>query len=256
MLKFSLPAIVLTTAAPSPPPSMPLHARAALLPPQNLTVWSDATASGYVPASAFDQLPQTQFEMGAGYLQATTTPSYWRIEGYALSVVGLHSAQASLVPTSWTLECRTGTGADSAEAWVQIDSRSGVSLDRTKLMEKFEISPASVESPGCDATRFEFPSATRLADVYLWGEWVSRDACTDEPGFVDVYNHTCAEYARFVHWCGGFGDSTNASSACCVCGGGVYAPQHGQSGRLGEAIAGHQQLVRLHLKAWGCPRHS
>ena len=34
-----------------------------------------------------------------------------------------------------------------------------------------------------------------------------------------------------------------------------YVP-HGQSGLLGEAIAGHQGLIRLHLKAGGCPRHS
>ena len=33
-----------------------------------------------------------------------------------------------------------------------------------------------------------------------------------------------------------------------------YAP-HGQSGHLGEATAGHQRLVRLHMKAWGCPPH-
>ena len=32
--------------------------------------------------------------------------------------------------------------------------------------------------------------------------------------------------------------------------------QHGQSGRLGGAIAGHHGLVRLHLKAWGCPPHT
>jgi len=32
--------------------------------------------------------------------------------------------------------------------------------------------------------------------------------------------------------------------------------QHGQSGRLGEAIAGLHGLIRLHLKAWGCPPHS
>ena len=33
-------------------------------------------------------------------------------------------------------------------------------------------------------------------------------------------------------------------------------PQHGQSGRLGEAVAGHHGLVGLHLKALGCPLHS
>ena len=33
------------------------------------------------------------------------------------------------------------------------------------------------------------------------------------------------------------------------------APQDGQSRRVGGATAGHQQLVRLHLKAWGCPPH-
>jgi len=32
--------------------------------------------------------------------------------------------------------------------------------------------------------------------------------------------------------------------------------RHGQSGRLGGAIAGHQGLVRLHLKASDCPPHS
>ena len=32
--------------------------------------------------------------------------------------------------------------------------------------------------------------------------------------------------------------------------------RHGQSGRLGEATAGHHGLHRLHLKAWGCPPHS
>tara|TARA_B110001452_G_scaffold219434_1_gene191459 strand:+ start:441 stop:845 length:405 start_codon:yes stop_codon:yes gene_type:complete len=32
----------------------------------------------------------------------------------------------------------------------------------------------------------------------------------------------------------------------------AMVPQDGQSGRLGEAIAGHHGLVSLHLKAWGC----
>jgi len=31
--------------------------------------------------------------------------------------------------------------------------------------------------------------------------------------------------------------------------------KHGQSGRLGEATAGHRGLARLHLKAWGCSPH-
>ena len=35
-----------------------------------------------------------------------------------------------------------------------------------------------------------------------------------------------------------------------------YAPAWSNSPRPGEALAGHWQLVRLHLKAWGCPRHS
>ena len=35
----------------------------------------------------------------------------------------------------------------------------------------------------------------------------------------------------------------------------AHARQDGQSGRLGEAIAGHG-LIRLHLRAWGCPPHS
>ena len=34
------------------------------------------------------------------------------------------------------------------------------------------------------------------------------------------------------------------------------AVQHGQSGRLGEAIAGHRGRVRLRRKAWGRPPHS
>ena len=34
------------------------------------------------------------------------------------------------------------------------------------------------------------------------------------------------------------------------------ALQDGQSGSLGEAIAGHHGLIRLHLKARGCPPHS
>ena len=34
------------------------------------------------------------------------------------------------------------------------------------------------------------------------------------------------------------------------------APQHGQSGRLGKGMSGHHGLLRLHLKASGCPRHS
>ena len=37
---------------------------------------------------------------------------------------------------------------------------------------------------------------------------------------------------------------------------GASVSQHGQGRRLGEAIAGHWQLVRLHLKAWGYPRYS
>ena len=32
--------------------------------------------------------------------------------------------------------------------------------------------------------------------------------------------------------------------------------QHGQSGRLGEAIAGLHGLLRMHPKAWDCPPHS
>ena len=32
--------------------------------------------------------------------------------------------------------------------------------------------------------------------------------------------------------------------------------KHGQNGRPGEAIAGLHGLIRLHLKAWGCPPHS
>ena len=32
--------------------------------------------------------------------------------------------------------------------------------------------------------------------------------------------------------------------------------EHGQSGRLGGAMAGHHGLIRLHLKDCGCPRHS
>ena len=37
--------------------------------------------------------------------------------------------------------------------------------------------------------------------------------------------------------------------------GAAAAAEHGQSGRLGEAMAGHYGLIRLHLKAWGCPPH-
>ena len=33
-------------------------------------------------------------------------------------------------------------------------------------------------------------------------------------------------------------------------------PEHGQSGRLGSAMAGLHGLHSLRLKAWGCPRHS
>jgi len=36
----------------------------------------------------------------------------------------------------------------------------------------------------------------------------------------------------------------------------VSALQHGQSGRLGEAMAGLHGLISLHPKAWGCPPHS
>ena len=32
--------------------------------------------------------------------------------------------------------------------------------------------------------------------------------------------------------------------------------QHGQSGRLGGAMAGLHGLISLHPKAWGCPLHS
>ena len=34
------------------------------------------------------------------------------------------------------------------------------------------------------------------------------------------------------------------------------ALRHGRSGRLGGATAGLHGLLRLHLKAWGCPSHS
>jgi len=36
----------------------------------------------------------------------------------------------------------------------------------------------------------------------------------------------------------------------------LKAHAHGQSGRFAEAIAGHHGLLRLHLKAWGCPSHA
>ena len=36
----------------------------------------------------------------------------------------------------------------------------------------------------------------------------------------------------------------------------LEAVQHGQSGRLGEAIAGPHGLLSLRPKAWGCPPHS
>ena len=36
----------------------------------------------------------------------------------------------------------------------------------------------------------------------------------------------------------------------------MQAHEDGQSGRLGEAIAGLHGLISLHLKAWGCPPHS
>ena len=36
---------------------------------------------------------------------------------------------------------------------------------------------------------------------------------------------------------------------------GYTVEEHGQSGRLGGAIAGHQQLIRLRSKARGCPPH-
>jgi len=35
-----------------------------------------------------------------------------------------------------------------------------------------------------------------------------------------------------------------------------WVAKDGQSGRLGEAVAGHHGLHILHLKAWGCPLHS
>ena len=37
---------------------------------------------------------------------------------------------------------------------------------------------------------------------------------------------------------------------------GEWAGQDGQSGRLGEAIAGLRGLISRQLKAWGCPPHS
>ena len=40
------------------------------------------------------------------------------------------------------------------------------------------------------------------------------------------------------------------------CGDRVYVEQHGHSGRLSGATAGHHGLLRLHLKAWGCTMHS
>ena len=35
-----------------------------------------------------------------------------------------------------------------------------------------------------------------------------------------------------------------------------WVVQRGQTGLLGEVIAGHHGLISLHLKAWGCPPHS
>ena len=37
---------------------------------------------------------------------------------------------------------------------------------------------------------------------------------------------------------------------------GFKVTQDGQSGRLGEAMAGLHGLISLHLKAWGYPPHS
>jgi len=36
----------------------------------------------------------------------------------------------------------------------------------------------------------------------------------------------------------------------------TIVPQHGQSGRVGGPMAGLNGLIRLHLKAWGCPLHT
>jgi len=36
----------------------------------------------------------------------------------------------------------------------------------------------------------------------------------------------------------------------------LWVRLHGQSGRLGEAVAGHHGRISLHLKARGCPPHS
>ena len=67
----------------------------------------------------------------------------WVLHGYALSVYGLRAAQAALIPTSWELSCRT------EGAWVQLDNRSGVGLDRNRLLQEFEIAPSSVPAAAC-----------------------------------------------------------------------------------------------------------
>ena len=52
-------------------------------------------------------------------------------------------------------------------------------------------------------------------------------------------------------------DTVYVASHGVGCGGSMTSGTPAWSnGRLGEAIAVHHGLVRLHLKAWGCPPHS
>ena len=104
-------------------------ARAALLAPAQLNASSTpAPAANSAAADAFDQLARTQFRSAAAVSLQASTARAWRIERYALSVYGLHGAQVALAPTAWTLWCLTTTTTNAGDAWVQLDSRSGVTL--------------------------------------------------------------------------------------------------------------------------------
>ena len=78
----------------------------------------------------------------------------------------------------------------------------------------------------------------------------SQLACPSELADVDGEN--------IEVYCNNRGACANTVNASIVCPDGTVesAEQHDQSGRLGGARSGRRGLMRLHLKAWGCPPHS
>ena len=97
---------------------------------------------------------------------------------------------------------------------------------------------ASSSADGADGAARSAADAARLAELTSWLEARQADEASRQ-----------AAAAASGEVAGGYEFNRKLLFKLLVM-------QHGQSGRLGEAIAGHHGLVRLHLKARGCPPHS